>query len=199
MPPPQRPSAGSRLAAYGAAAAAPLLLTLLVFEVPSWPKPYSWQYLGIAVGVAILAGIRPGLVALLVATGSVLWLGVPTPVHPGVEMFVAIDLCLLALLHRWRRAQEQLAAALTEEDRRKNEFIAILSHELRNPLAPIRYAIPVLRTQPLTDAGERAVAVIDRQVGELARLVDDLVDVSHITDEKLELLRKRRAAADEPL
>jgi PAS domain S-box-containing protein len=85
-----------------------------------------------------------------------------------------------------RRAQQ----ALTESDRRKDEFIAVLSHELRNPLAPIRYALPVLQAQSLDDAGSRAVAVIGRQVDHLTRLVDDLLDVSRITRGKIELRRE---------
>jgi PAS domain S-box-containing protein len=78
-------------------------------------------------------------------------------------------------------------ARLAEADRRKDEFIAILSHELRNPLAPIRYALPLLGEERLGDAGRRATAVIDRQVTHLARLVDDLLDVSRITTGKIEL------------
>ena len=81
-------------------------------------------------------------------------------------------------------------AALAEADRRKDEFIAILSHELRNPLAPIRYALPVLEAQALDEAGGRALAVIGRQVDHLARLVDDLLDVSRITRGKIELRRE---------
>jgi PAS domain S-box-containing protein len=83
-----------------------------------------------------------------------------------------------------REANERLR----EADLRKNEFIAILSHELRNPLAPIRYALPLLAEERLGAGGRRATAVIDRQVTHLARLVDDLLDVSRITTGKVELL-----------
>jgi PAS domain S-box-containing protein len=85
-----------------------------------------------------------------------------------------------------KRAEE----ALREADRRKNDFIAVLSHELRNPLAPIRYALPVIQQQRLNDQAARAVNVIDRQVAQLTRLVNDLLDVSRITHGKIELHRE---------
>lgn len=94
----------------------------------------------------------------------------------------------------WRkRAEETLSRAnaeLAEADRRKDEFIAILSHELRNPLAPIRYALPLIRPEGLDESGARAVNVIARQVDQLTRLVDDLLDVSRITRDKIELRRE---------
>jgi signal transduction histidine kinase/ActR/RegA family two-component response regulator len=92
-----------------------------------------------------------------------------------------------------RQALEALRdanARLEEADRRKDEFIAILSHELRNPLAPIRYALPVLQAQPLPEAATRALGVIERQVVHLARLVDELLDVSRISGDKIELRRE---------
>jgi PAS domain S-box-containing protein len=81
--------------------------------------------------------------------------------------------------------------AVQEADRRKDEFLAILSHELRNPLAAIRYALPLLARQTAPEAKERAVGVIDRQATHLARLVDDLLDISRITSDKIELRRER--------
>jgi signal transduction histidine kinase/DNA-binding response OmpR family regulator len=75
-----------------------------------------------------------------------------------------------------------------EQDRRKNEFLAMLSHELRNPLAPITNAVHVMQTND-TDVKRHdwAREVIGRQVKQLARLVDDLLDVSRITQNKIEL------------
>ncbi len=78
--------------------------------------------------------------------------------------------------------------ALRESDRRKTEFLAVLSHELRNPLAPIRNAITILgRVPPDGDLGRRAREVIERQTQHLGRLVDDLLDISRITRGKIEL------------
>lgn len=73
-------------------------------------------------------------------------------------------------------------SALRRADRRKDEFLATLSHELRNPLGPIRNAAALIRLSAPTEARvQRAHAIIERQVSHLARLVDDLLDVSRIT------------------
>lgn len=93
------------------------------------------------------------------------------------------------------RADEALReseTALKEADRRKNEFLAVLSHELRNPLAPITNSLHVLdRTAPGSQQARRAQAVIRRQAGQLSRLVDDLLDVTRITRNKIPLQRRR--------
>ena len=82
--------------------------------------------------------------------------------------------------------------ALREADQRKDEFLATLAHELRNPLAPIRNAVQILRTQDGADADSRKLQdIIDRQIGQMARIVDDLLDVSRISQGKLELRRGR--------
>ena len=88
-------------------------------------------------------------------------------------------------------AQRQLVDSLRESDRRKSEFIAVLSHELRNPLAAIRTSLYVVEHAPASDEGQRSVRVIDRQVGQLARMVDDLLDVTRITQNKIQLQRRR--------
>jgi len=82
--------------------------------------------------------------------------------------------------------------ALQRADRRKDEFLASLAHELRNPLAPIRSAVEVLQSPDLAEAGARhARAVIVRQVDQMTRLIDDLIDVSRITSDKLVLQLRR--------
>ena len=86
-----------------------------------------------------------------------------------------------------KRLEEQ-AAALKEADRRKNEFLAILAHELRNPLAPIHNAVEVLGLQePPDPAVQWPREIIERQVQQLNRMVDDLLDVSRITQAKFRL------------
>jgi len=81
---------------------------------------------------------------------------------------------------------------LREADQRKDEFLATLSHELRNPLAPIRHALELMRRSP-NDAAlmQRARAVMERQLTQLVRLTDDLLDVSRITRNRIELRRDR--------
>ena len=94
-----------------------------------------------------------------------------------------------------KRAEEALRDAnleLAEADRRKNEFMAMLSHELRNPLAPIRNSLYILdRAAPGGDQARRAKAVMDRQIDQLVHLVDDLLDVTRITRGKIHLQRER--------
>jgi two-component system CheB/CheR fusion protein len=88
-----------------------------------------------------------------------------------------------------RRAAED---ALRDADARRNEFLARLSHELRNPLTPIRNSLCVLgRAAPGSEQARRATTVIERQVGQLARLVDDLLDVTRITRSGVQLQRQR--------
>jgi PAS domain S-box-containing protein len=85
----------------------------------------------------------------------------------------------------------KLAADLSEADRRKDEFLATLAHELRNPLAPIRNALQVIQLSTDREAHEQAHAVMQRQLHQMIRLVDDLLDVSRITRGKLELRREQ--------
>jgi signal transduction histidine kinase len=81
--------------------------------------------------------------------------------------------------------------ALELADRQKNEFLAMLAHELRNPLAPLRNAGEILsRTLPEQSAGHAIVCMLKRQVAQLTRLVDDLLDVSRITQGRVELQRR---------
>ncbi|MDI1432455.1 hybrid sensor histidine kinase/response regulator [Polyangium sorediatum] len=85
-------------------------------------------------------------------------------------------------------ARKEAEQALREADRRKDEFLAMLAHELRNPLAPIRSAAQILRIVGMADPRvERSTAMIERQVQHMTRLVDDLLDVSRITSGKIKL------------
>jgi PAS domain S-box-containing protein len=98
---------------------------------------------------------------------------------------------------RWEEELRQLAARLAEADRRKDEFLATLAHELRNPLAPIRTGLEVLKMagDDLTTR-EEIRTMMERQTEQLVTLVNDLLDVSRITSGKFQL-RKRRAALNE--
>jgi signal transduction histidine kinase/ActR/RegA family two-component response regulator len=81
-------------------------------------------------------------------------------------------------------------AKLTAGDQRKDRFLATLAHELRNPLAPIRFALESLKVDTPPATAARAREVIERQVGQLVRIVDDLLDVSRITADKIRLRRE---------
>jgi PAS domain S-box-containing protein len=85
-------------------------------------------------------------------------------------------------------ARKALEASLRDSDRRKDEFLAVLAHELRNPLAPIRSGVAALRLAlPQDETLHRVGGIIERQVRQMSRLLDDLLDVSRITHNKLEL------------
>ncbi len=89
-------------------------------------------------------------------------------------------------------AQRQAEESLREEGRHREEFLATLSHELRNPLAPIRNGLVLLqRTAPGGDLARSAIGVIDRQVTHLTRIVEDLLDVTRIARGKIRLQRER--------
>lgn len=103
------------------------------------------------------------------------------PVEP-LELVATIN----ALL-RVRRAEQ----ALRDADRRKDDFLAMLAHELRNPLAPIRTAVEVLKMRDASDPPIRRVReIVDRQVTHMTRLIDDLLDVSRIARSKVSLKRE---------
>jgi PAS domain S-box-containing protein len=80
---------------------------------------------------------------------------------------------------------------LREADQRKDEFLATLAHELRNPLAPLRYSLEILRMEGGSPAVARVHEMMERQINHMDRLVDDLLDVSRITRGKIELRRSR--------
>ena len=97
------------------------------------------------------------------------------------------------ITERSRLADElrQIAAAMSEADRRKNEFLALLAHELRNPLAPIRSAVQLMQLTNDPEANKAATGIVERQVDQMVRLVDDLLDVSRISRGKIELRKQR--------
>ena len=94
-----------------------------------------------------------------------------------------------------RRAEARLREseeALRDADRRKDEFLATLAHELRNPLAPIRNAVEILRLSEADPAAATSARqLLERQLKQLVRLIDDLLDVSRITQGRLELRKEK--------
>lgn len=100
-----------------------------------------------------------------------------------------------------RRALETALVAnakqLTEADRRKDEFLAMLAHELRNPLAPMRNMTEVLKSATLNEEEKQySLAILTRQLGNMSRMIDDLLDAARITQGKIEL-RKKVVALEE--
>jgi signal transduction histidine kinase len=111
----------------------------------------------------------------------------------GLALVGAFVWALARSLSDHRRAQQ----ALEEADRRKNAFLATLAHELRNPLAPIRNAVELLRhVKGKADLMEQARGILERQLGQMIRLVDDLLDISRIARGKVQVRKKRIELAE---
>src|SRR6185369_5125556 len=139
-------------------------------------------------------GLKSYVCVPLVVSGKTLGLLTFATAESG-RTYTDADLALAKdLAHRAAVAIEntQLYQALRENDRRKDEFLATLAHELRNPLAPIRNSLQILK-MPRVDAetAERSRDMMERQVHQLVRLVDDLLDVSRVMRGKIELRRER--------
>ena len=139
-------------------------------------------------------GLKSYICVPLVVAGKTLGVLTFATAESG-RRYTEADLDLaMDLAHRAAVAIEntQLYQALREADRRKDEFLATLAHELRNPLAPIRNSLQILK-MPRVDAEtvERSRNMMERQVQHLVRLVDDLLDVSRVMRGKIELRRER--------
>jgi signal transduction histidine kinase/CheY-like chemotaxis protein len=128
--------------------------------------------------------------AVLAALGP---LGNTTILERPVRVSTLISTVQAAL--RARRRQYEVRSLLrrqAEADRRKDEFLALLAHELRNPLGPIRHAAKILRAKtPSPSELQWATSIIDRQAEHMSRLVEDLLDVSRISRGTIELRRER--------
>jgi PAS domain S-box-containing protein len=110
----------------------------------------------------------------------------------GANGQVESVLCITHDITRRRTYERELI----EQDRRKDEFLATLAHELRNPLAPVRTGLQLLKMAPTGDAASRTLLVMERQLGQMVRLIDDLLDVSRISSGKIVLKRERIALQD---
>ena len=162
-------------------------LTRLLAEQPAWSDlPQLVLTRQRVDSVSVISGLTDlGNVALL-----------ERPVRVGA-LVSAVRVALRARARQYQirshMAEQQRAEdALRDADRRKDEFLATLAHELRNPLAPIRNALQILRLAGTSQAVvERVRGMMDRQVDHMVRLVDDLMEVSRITRGKIELRKQR--------
>ena len=115
-----------------------------------------------------------------------------TPIGGAGSNRVALLFSDITARKRSEEQLRQLAADLSEADRRKTEFLATLAHELRNPLAPIRSGLGLMRLSGDSAGAVRKVReMMERQVGHMVHLIDDLLDVARISGGKLELKRER--------
>jgi PAS domain S-box-containing protein len=110
------------------------------------------------------------------------------------DRFTADELEFLETISHYVAAAYErlrLIGKLRESDRRKDEFLATLAHELRNPMAPIRNGLQLLRIGASPEIQQQAREMMERQLGQMVRLVDDLLDISRITRNRLELRKAR--------
>ncbi len=209
---------GMRFLSRAGTVLAPYLISLTAIVIVSWVLPLSG--LGDSAGFLIFAvliacawflGTGPAMLSplMLIATFHVrehgfsgLWS------FTGKQLF---DLIIITgfttavgvagtLRRRSLAVAEQRSRQLQEQDRRKDEFLATLAHELRNPLAPIRTGLEVMRLlgRSPSDVGkvQELRQMMQRQVDHLVRLIDDLLDVSRINTGKIEIRRQRVPLAD---
>jgi two-component system CheB/CheR fusion protein len=127
--------------------------------------------------------------------GAVIWVQVEASlIRDAHGVPVRIIAIILDITER-KRLEEELQQRMEElkiSDRRKDDFLATLAHELRNPLAPIRNAAAILQRIHVSDPQlQWCRDIIDQQVGQISRLLDDLLDLSRITRDRLELRKER--------
>ncbi|HET9046673.1 MAG TPA: ATP-binding protein [Casimicrobiaceae bacterium] len=124
-------------------------------------------------------------------------LGNVTLLERPVRISTLLSAVRSALRARGRQYRARASLEEREEaDRRKNQFLAMLAHELRNPLAPIVNSLALLRLTGASQASASTLEIINRQVEQMVRLVDDLMDVSRITSGKIELRKETVDLAD---
>ncbi len=173
-----------------------VLLRWVTVPVLGPGAPYLWLFPAVLI-VAILLGLGPGILASAIgATLIQIWL---VPHARGVLISaedwgrIGVVVSSAVVLGEIGRRLRDAEARLVESDKRKDEFLAMLSHELRNPLGTIRSALSILDRAPSPSAtpdAERARAIIERQLAHLSRLVDDLLDVSRIKTGKIRIERR---------
>ncbi|MBV9159393.1 MAG: MASE1 domain-containing protein [Candidatus Kaiserbacteria bacterium] len=188
------------IAGVGSVGGIPLVYVMLV--------PLFWVSLRLGTRASTLALV---VTALFVLSGTALGTATPGDTIPigqrlflneiFMEVLAFMFLVISAITEERRHAILQLEAhikqmeivlkKLEQEDKAKSEFIAILAHELRNPLAPVMSGIEYLSLEEGIDEGGKAVlADMERGVGKVRRLLDDLLDIARITQKKFELLRE---------
>lgn len=146
------------------------------------------------IGNPALQALREGVVVSLISHSVLIARdGTEHPVDdsaapirdPGGQVLGAV------LVFRDISERREAESRLREADRRKDEFLAVLAHELRNPLAPLRHALEVLHLAPGDPAAvEQVGGIMERQLQQMVRLIDDLLDVSRIAGNRLELRRE---------
>lgn len=195
---------------YGGAVASVVFMTALWAALRPMDLPYR-PFIAFYFAVIFSAwygGLGPSIAAVVLACASALYFFIP-PYHAlaasnpndliAMAMFVTVCSAIIAFSESSRAARRRLEeevadrkkaeASLRESDRHKEQFLAVLSHELRNPLAAIQASVDVLEQRTTTESPPE-LGMISRQVYNLRRLVDDLLDVSKISRGQIELRKE---------
>ena len=181
--------------------------------------PFSLFYLSVLL-TAWIAGTGPAIVAVVLGLLSAAHFFIPPASSLYIEnpddllhllIYTIVNCVAIYLFNRIERQRyiavtksaenEKLSESLTEADRRKDEFLSLLAHELRNPLAPIRSSLALLDRSPdSAEVMQRVKVVIERQTNHLVRISDDLLDVARSCRGRVELHLSRmdvRAAVED--
>ena len=213
----RRLSRTSVAAAYGGAIAVTLAASFLRWFLDPWlgvTIPFVTLYGAVAISVWF-GGVGPAVLAMVLgyAIANVRYITeaghfqVHGPTNAISLVLFAVSCSLIIVLgEAMRRARDryraseleliQKARELERANASKSEFLAMLSHELRNPLAPLRTGLALLRLKQLDAAARETHQMMDRQITQLARLIDDLLDLSRIDRGKMEMRRDRIALGD---
>ena len=201
------PRSWRAISAYGSAVCillASLILHWLMLPWLGYSYPFSTSFASVAIAVW-LGGWRPAtLTAMIGYVIASVWLSRPEVSFEFEDISSILGLALYALTcsvviglgEAMRQARDRLRRSTQElqrADMNKRNFLALLSHELRNPMAPLRNVMGLLGMNPSREEITELTPIMERQLGQLARLVDDLLDVSRIDRGKLELSRERIA------
>ena len=202
----------SLLAAYGGAVAVTLAAVYLRWFLDPWLRdavPYITLYGAVAIAVWF-GGVGPAVLSLILGYAvvkvryieprGVLAIDSPTGMLE-LGLFALSCALIIVLGEAMRRARDRYRASeaelkerarqLQRADTNKSQFLAVMSHELRNPLAPLRTGLELLRLQDKDPAMAETHDMMERQISQLTRLIDDLLDVSRMDRGKLELRRER--------
>ncbi len=170
------------------------------------PEEFAGKHLSDIVGQTAYAAIEPQIARVVAGETLDVEIEIPYPglgrrwmhfvVSPTFDARGTVDGCVAVItdnthLRVVERERARALEELQEADRRKDEFLAMLSHELRNPMAPILASVEILRLAPKdAEATATARAVIERQAAHMKRLLDDLLDVSRVSQGKIALRRE---------
>jgi signal transduction histidine kinase len=213
----RRRSKASLFAAYGGAVAVTLAAVFLRWFLDPWlgnSVPYISLYGAVALAVWF-GGLGPAVLAMVLgyAIVNIRYISPDNSVsvtgpaeHIALVMFALSCALVVVLGEAMRRARDRArdsghelgrrAKELQRADENKSRFLAVLSHELRNPLAPLRTGLWVLKARNTDTATAETYGMMERQVAQLVRLIDDLLDVSRIDRGKLEIRPERLAVGE---